>query len=198
MVVYGASAASIVIMSYFYSASWLASSYSTGRGRRNATTKATKGQKPIAATLFRRELDLEAPGPRRFSCHELAVATDKFSDNKVLGRGGFGSVYKGFLSDMDREVAVKRVSKTSRQGWKEFVSEVSIISRLRHRNLVQLVGWCHGGDELLLVYELMHNGSLDTHLHAADSTLTCPVRFRAHVPTPRNGVARGAQGHKTK
>ncbi|KAE8795214.1 Lectin-domain containing receptor kinase A4.2 [Hordeum vulgare] len=78
---------------------------------------------------------------------------------------------------MNHEVAVKRVSETSRQGWKEFVSEVRIISRLRHRNLVQLIGWCHGGDELLLVYELMHNGSLDTHLYRSDYVFTWPVRY---------------------
>jgi serine/threonine protein kinase len=80
-------------------------------------------------------------------------------------------------SDTNRYVAVKRVSETSRQGWKEFAAEVRIISRLRHRNLVQLIGWCHGGgDELLLVYELMHNGSLDAHLYNDDKRLmTWPV-----------------------
>ncbi|CAN6348418.1 unnamed protein product [Urochloa humidicola] len=96
--------------------------------------------------------------------------------------GGFGSVYRGFLTDGNRNVAVKRVSKTSRQGWKEFISEVKIISRLRHRNLVQLIGWCHGcngdgDDELLIVYELMHNGSLDAHLYKSDNVLTWPVRY---------------------
>jgi interleukin-1 receptor-associated kinase 1 len=132
--------------------------------------------------LFRGEFvddDLQqgAAGPQRFSYKELTTATDNFSDDRALGRGGFGSVYRGFLSDMNREVAVKRVSEASRQGWKEFVSEVSIISRLRHRNLVQLIGWCHGGDELLLVYELMHNGSLDTHLYRTDCVLAWPVRY---------------------
>ncbi|XP_066358835.1 L-type lectin-domain containing receptor kinase IX.2-like [Miscanthus floridulus] len=130
------------------------------------------------------EDDLEGvvTGPRRFCYDELAAATGNFSDDRRLGRGGFGSVYRGLLTDSDREVAVKRVSETSRQGWKEFVSEVRIISRLRHRNLVQLIGWCHGGDdELLIVYELMPNGSLDGHLHGPDSQgqlLTWPVRYR--------------------
>lgn len=76
------------------------------------------------------------------------------------------------------------MSETSQQGWKEFVSEVSIISRLRHKNLVQLIGWCHGGgDELLLVYDLMHNGSLDTHLYRPDSVLMWPVRYVCY-PVP--------------
>lgn len=150
------------------------------RRRRNATKQLPKAR--ATATLFRGELVEEelgqgASGPRRFFYHELAAATDNFSNDKALGRGGFGSVYRGFLSDMNREVAVKRVSETSRQGWKEFVSEVNIISRLRHRNLVQLIGWCHGGDELLLVYELMHNGSLDTHLYKQDCVLAWPVRY---------------------
>jgi interleukin-1 receptor-associated kinase 1 len=123
------------------------------------------------------ELEQGAGTPRRFSYDELAAATGNFSDDKALGRGGFGSVYQGFLSGMNREVAIKRVSETSRRGWKEFVAEVSIISRLRHRNLVQLIGWCHGGNELLLVYELMHNGSLDTHLYRPDFVLAWIYMF---------------------
>jgi serine/threonine protein kinase len=107
-------------------------------------------------------------GPKRFRYGELAEATENFSDKQKLGEGGFGSVYRGFLKDMNVHVAIKRVSKGSKQGRKEYASEVSIISRIRHRNLVQLIGWCHGGGELLLVYELMPNGSLDTHLYSSD------------------------------
>ena len=68
---------------------------------------------------------------------------------------------------------------SSKQGRKEYISEVMTISRLQHRNLVQLIGWCHGGDELLLVYELMHNGSLDTHLYGSDFVLTWALRYVA-------------------
>ncbi|CAL4905220.1 unnamed protein product [Urochloa decumbens] len=110
-------------------------------------------------------------GPKRFRYGELVVATDSFSDDHKLGEGGFGSVYRGFLKDMDLHVAIKRVSKGSKQGKKEYASEVKIINRLRHRNLVQLIGWCHGGGELLLVYELMPNGSLDAHLHSSNTPL---------------------------
>ncbi|TKW29510.1 hypothetical protein SEVIR_3G399900v4 [Setaria viridis] len=118
-------------------------------------------------------------GPKRFRYGELAEATDNFSDKQKLGEGGFGSVYRGFLKDMNLHVAIKRVSKGSKQGRKEYASEVSIISRIRHRNLVQLIGWCHGGGELLLVYELMPNGSLDTHLYSATvdgAPLPWPIR----------------------
>uniref|UniRef100_A0A0E0MPF2 Protein kinase domain-containing protein n=1 Tax=Oryza punctata TaxID=4537 RepID=A0A0E0MPF2_ORYPU len=98
-------------------------------------------------------------GPKRFRYGELAIATDNFSDEHKLGEGGF-------------------VSKSSKQGWKEFVSEVRIISRLRHRNLVQLIGWCHGGGELLLVYELMPNASLDIHLYNNINVLPWPLRHK--------------------
>ncbi|KAK1626582.1 hypothetical protein QYE76_000897 [Lolium multiflorum] len=124
--------------------------------------------------------DLEqGTGPRRFTYNELVAATDAFSSRNKLGEGGFGCVYRGFLKDMNLHIAVKKVSKSSRQGWKEFVAEVRIISRLRHRNLVQLLGWFNGGDEgdLLLVYELMPNGSLDTHLYKPDHLLPWTVRY---------------------
>ncbi|KAL6643507.1 hypothetical protein ACP70R_018273 [Stipagrostis hirtigluma subsp. patula] len=133
-----------------------------------------------------RELELEdetleeelenGAGPKRFRYSELATATGFFSDDQKLGEGGFGSVYRGYLKDMNLPVAIKRVSKSSKQGRKEYISEVKIISRLRHRNLVQLIGWCHRGGELLLVYELMPNGSLDTHIHNQDLVLSWPLR----------------------
>lgn len=117
-------------------------------------------------------------GPRKFSYRELARATNNFKDEKKLGEGGFGGVYKGFLKDTNSDVAVKRVSRWSKQGVKEYAAEVKIISRLRHRNLVQLIGWCHERNDLLLVYEFMHNGSLDSHLFREISLLTWEVRFR--------------------
>ncbi|KAJ9552106.1 hypothetical protein OSB04_016151 [Centaurea solstitialis] len=123
------------------------------------------------------ELDLET-GPRRFSYLELAGSTGDFAENEKLGEGGFGGVYKGFLKDSRTHVAVKRVSKTSKQGIKEYSSEVRIISRLRHRNLVQLIGWCHEKRELLLVYEFMENGSLDSHLFKAKTLLTWETRYK--------------------
>jgi serine/threonine protein kinase len=115
-------------------------------------------------------------GPRRFRYRELSSATDNFSEERKLGEGGFGSVYRGFLRESNLEVAIKRVSKGSKQGKKEYISEVRIISRLRHRNLVQLIGWCHDGGELLLVYELMTNGCLDTHLYDANNILAWTLR----------------------
>ncbi|XP_062176129.1 L-type lectin-domain containing receptor kinase IX.2-like [Alnus glutinosa] len=117
-------------------------------------------------------------GPKRFSFKELARATNNFNDEQKLGQGGFGGVYRGFLRDTNSFVAVKRVSKGSKQGVKEYASEVKIISRLGHRNLVQLIGWCHERGELLLIYEFMPNGSLDSHLFKEESLMIWATRYK--------------------
>lgn len=80
-------------------------------------------------------------GPRKFSYRELAQGTSNFDEGEKLGEGGFGGVYRGFIKDLNSHVAVKRISSRSKQGMKEYAAEVRIISRLRHRNLVQLIGW---------------------------------------------------------
>ncbi|KAK9163447.1 hypothetical protein Syun_004349 [Stephania yunnanensis] len=119
-----------------------------------------------------------AAGPRRFTYSELARVTNHFAKEGKLGEGGFGEVYRGFVPDSNLDVAVKRVSRWSKQGKKEFVSEVKIISRLRHKNLVRLVGWCHEGGKFLLVYELMSNGSLDSHLYGKNVGLNWALRYK--------------------
>jgi hypothetical protein len=103
-------------------------------------------------------------GPHRFSYKELKKATRGFKEKELLGSGGFGRVYKGTLPNPDTQVAVKRISQHSKQGLQAFIAEVSTIGRLRHRSLVQLLGWCRRDADLLLVYEFMPNGSLDKHL----------------------------------
>ncbi|CAI9764464.1 unnamed protein product [Fraxinus pennsylvanica] len=117
-------------------------------------------------------------GPKRFSYDELALATNNFSEEDKLGEGGFGGVYRGFLRELNFHIAVKRVAKGSKQGIKEYASEVKIISLLRHKNLVQLIGWCHERGEFLLVYEFMPNGSLDFHLFKEKSLLPWEVRYK--------------------
>ncbi|XLR58708.1 hypothetical protein HN51_013089 [Arachis hypogaea] len=116
-------------------------------------------------------------GPKRFGYNELRSATNKFSDPNKLGQGGFGSVYKGYLKNSNTNVAIKKISRESSQGIKEYATEVKIISQLRHRNLVQLIGWCHRKNDLLLIYEFMPNGSLDSHLYGGKSLLTWPTRY---------------------
>ncbi|KAF2320619.1 hypothetical protein GH714_029099 [Hevea brasiliensis] len=118
-------------------------------------------------------------GPKRFSYQELVQATNNFAEEGKLGQGGFGGVYRGYLSNLS--VPVKRVSKGSKQGRKEYMSEVKIISKLRHKNLVQLVGWCHEKGEFLLIYEFMPNGSLDSHLFKSENMLSWTVRYKIAI-----------------
>ncbi|KAJ4840533.1 hypothetical protein Tsubulata_027348 [Turnera subulata] len=98
-----------------------------------------------------------------FRLRTIQTATNNFSDANKLGEGGFGPVYKGKLSD-GKEIAVKRLSMTSRQGLEEFRNEVMVIVKLQHKNLVRLLGYCLEGDEKLLVYEYLANTSLDAFL----------------------------------
>ncbi|CAL8165302.1 unnamed protein product [Prunus armeniaca] len=92
-------------------------------------------------------------GPQRFKYRELYIATKGFREKELLGKGGFGKVYRGILPTSKIEIAVKRISHDSRQGMKEFVAEIVSNGRLRHRNLVPLLGYCRRKGELLLVYE---------------------------------------------
>uniref|UniRef100_A0ACD5YDS2 Uncharacterized protein n=1 Tax=Avena sativa TaxID=4498 RepID=A0ACD5YDS2_AVESA len=121
-------------------------------------------------------------GPHRYKYPELKRATRGFRERELLGCGGFGKVYRGVLSGTPPTVvAVKRVSHDSRQGLREFVAEIASIGRLRHRNLVQLQGWCRRRGDLLLVYDFMPNGSLDQHLFGDGlraARLTWDIRYK--------------------
>ncbi|KAK9128021.1 hypothetical protein Syun_016818 [Stephania yunnanensis] len=111
--------------------------------------------------------------PEEFPLSELAIATNYFSLENKIGGGSFGSVYKGKLAD-GREVAVKRgeagpLAKKLEEKESAFESELAFLCRLHHKHLVGLVGFCEEGDERLLVYEYMKNGSLYDHLHLKDN-----------------------------
>ncbi|KAK6945840.1 Legume lectin domain [Dillenia turbinata] len=138
------------------------------------------GRKHGEYLIFLKYMDSEFRkyvGPTKFPYNELARATNNFSEKAKLGVGGFGFVYKGFLKNLNRDVAVKRLSRGSNQGIKEYAAEVKIISQLNHKNLVKLIGWCHEKRELLLVYEFMDNFSLDYHLYNDESSLEWPTRY---------------------
>ncbi|CAM6089341.1 unnamed protein product [Calypogeia fissa] len=137
-----------------------------------------------AQTLFPGEDPIQLDGmPERFSYQDLSLATRGFEEDSKLGTGGFGSVYRGVLSSTGIQVAVKKINTDSTQGEKEFLAEVSIINQARHKNLIQLRGWCRDASkkQYLLVYELMSNGSLDKWLfrpmEEETSTLSWPQRF---------------------
>ncbi|KAK8322923.1 hypothetical protein V6Z12_A12G199100 [Gossypium hirsutum] len=99
-----------------------------------------------------------------FTYEELTIATNGFSDQNLLGEGGFGAVYKGCLPD-GREVAVKQLKIGGGQGEREFKAEVAIISRIHHRHLVSLVGYCISENRRLLIYDYVPNNTLYFHLH---------------------------------
>ncbi|XP_065854431.1 probable L-type lectin-domain containing receptor kinase S.5 [Euphorbia lathyris] len=105
---------------------------------------------------------------REFKYEELKKATSDFHESKKLGEGGFGIVYKGEISES--EIAVKKFCRDNIKGRKEdFLAELQIIHRLRHKHLVRLVGWCYEKGKLILVYDYMPNGSLEKHLYEASS-----------------------------
>ncbi|XP_015878100.3 L-type lectin-domain containing receptor kinase IV.1-like [Ziziphus jujuba] len=118
-------------------------------------------------------------GPHRYKYKDLYTATRGFKDDELLGVGGFGRVYRGVLPMTKSEIAVKRVSHESKQGMREFVAEIVSIGRLRHRNLVPLLGYCRRKGELLLVYDYMPNGSLDKYIYdQPKTTLNWTQRYR--------------------
>ncbi|XP_004308351.1 PREDICTED: L-type lectin-domain containing receptor kinase IX.1-like [Fragaria vesca subsp. vesca] len=136
-----------------------------------------KGQINVLVPSVSKHLETLA-FPRRFSYEELVAATSGFANDRRLGHGGSGQVYRGVLQDLDCSVAVKRIFADSEHYEKVFINEVKIISRLIHKNLVMFIGWCHEQGECLLVYAYMPNSSLDAHLFGSRTTLQWDIRYR--------------------
>ncbi|KAK1422624.1 hypothetical protein QVD17_17910 [Tagetes erecta] len=122
-----------------------------------------------------------------FNLRTIQVATNNFSSENKLGEGGYGPVYKGVLED-GREIAVKRLSRNSGQGLTEFKTEVQLIVKLQHKNLVRLLGCCVQGFERLLVYEFMPNNSLESLLFDANKSKDLDWPKRANIVI---GIAKG-------
>ncbi|XP_066315124.1 receptor-like serine/threonine-protein kinase SD1-8 isoform X2 [Miscanthus floridulus] len=137
-------------------------------------------------TRYYSDKDVDLP---LFELEVTLAATDNFAEHKRIGAGGFGPVYMGVLED-GQQVAVKRLSQGSTQGVREFMNEVKLIAKLQHRNLVRLLGCCIESDERMLVYEYMHNQSLDTFIfdEAKRRLLRWQKRFEIIL-----GIARGLQ-----
>ncbi|XP_023001213.1 G-type lectin S-receptor-like serine/threonine-protein kinase At1g11300 isoform X1 [Cucurbita maxima] len=122
-----------------------------------------------------------------YDFEKLAIATNEFDMSNKLGQGGFGPVYKGRLLN-GQEIAVKRLSRASKQGYEEFINEVRVISKLQHRNLVRLLGCCIEGEEKMLIYEYMPNLSLDAFIFGSPNQQILDWRKRFHII---DGIARG-------
>ncbi|RDX73546.1 Receptor-like serine/threonine-protein kinase ALE2, partial [Mucuna pruriens] len=125
---------------------------------------------------------------KMFTLNDLEKATNNFDSSRILGEGGFGLVYKGILND-GRDVAVKILKRDDQRGGREFLAEVEMLSRLHHRNLVKLIGICIEKQTRCLVYELVPNGSVESHLHGADKE-TDPLDWNSRMKIAL-GAARG-------
>ncbi|OMO52213.1 hypothetical protein COLO4_37352 [Corchorus olitorius] len=121
------------------------------------------------------------------SFKKLVMATNNFDPTNKLGEGGFGPVYRGQFPD-GQEIAVKRLSRASQQGLEEFMNEVELISKLRHRNLVKLLGCCTEGEEKMLVYEYLPNMSLDYFMFDPQRQAVVDWRKRFNII---EGIGRG-------
>ncbi|XP_037497723.1 receptor-like serine/threonine-protein kinase ALE2 isoform X2 [Jatropha curcas] len=123
-----------------------------------------------------------------FTLNDIDKATNKFDSSRILGEGGFGLVYSGRLDD-GRQVAVKVLKRDDQHSGREFLAEVEMLGRLHHRNLVKLIGICTEEHTRCLVYELIPNGSVESHLHGVDKE-TDPLDWESRMKIAL-GAARG-------
>jgi serine/threonine protein kinase len=124
---------------------------------------------------------------RSFSLLEICTATKNFDVCLIIGVGGFGHVYKGYIDNGSTPVAIKRLKSGSQQGEKEFINEIDMLSKLRHRHLVSLIGYCNENNEMIIVYHFMARGTLQDHLYNMENpVLSWKQRLQISI-----GAARG-------
>ncbi|KAJ6355667.1 hypothetical protein OIU77_006114 [Salix suchowensis] len=140
-----------------------------------------------ASLSFASSIPAYTGSAKTFSLSDIERATSSFDASRIIGEGGFGLVYSGVLED-GTKVAVKVLKRNDQQGGREFLAEVEMLNRLHHRNLVKLIGICTEECSCSLVYELIENGSVESHLHGVDkeSALNWDARIKIAL-----GAARG-------
>ena len=121
---------------------------------------------------------------KNFTSEELEKATKNYDESNIIGRGGFGTVYKGTLTD-GRIVAIKKSKMVERIQGKDFINEVGILSQINHRHVIQLLGCCLETRVPLLVYEFINNGTLSDHIHDENkaSSIMWETRLRIAIQT---------------
>ncbi|CAL9244472.1 unnamed protein product [Arabidopsis halleri] len=149
------------------------SSYISSKGGSTSRRMSIFGSKKSKSNGFSSFFSNQGLG-RYFPFTELQIATQNFDENSVIGVGGFGKVYIGEI-DGGTQVAIKRGSQSSEQGINEFQTEIQMLSKLRHRHLVSLIGFCDENKEMILVYEYMSNGPLRDHLYGSKENDPNPI-----------------------
>ncbi|KAG7549120.1 Protein kinase domain [Arabidopsis thaliana x Arabidopsis arenosa] len=135
--------------------------------------------------------DWEINHPHRLRYKDLYAATDGFQENRIIGTGGFGTVFRGNISSPSSDqIAVKKITPNSMQGVREFIAEIESLGRLRHKNLVNLQGWCKQKNDLLLIYDYIPNGSLDSLLYSRPRQSGAVLPWNARFQIAK-GIASG-------